>query len=170
MPHDAASITKTPHMKLKPLTFLLSLLTLISCTSFQNEGNSNTSDSASSQEETAESLELHGVYFENLLDGDYIRSPAVIKMGVSGMDVEPAGTVTEGMGHHHIIVDGGYVGKDLPVANDATHFDYGKGQTSDTLALSRGRHTLTLQFANGVHSSYGADWSRTISVTVVQSN
>ena len=49
---------------------------------------------------------------------------------------------------------------------DATHIHFGKGQTVDTLALTPGTHTLTLQFANGVHESYGKDWSKTITVEV----
>jgi hypothetical protein len=54
------------------------------------------------------------------------------------------------------------------VMKDSTHLHFGKGQTVDTLKLSPGTHTLTLQFADGTHMSYGKDWSSTITITVKQ--
>ena len=55
-------------------------------------------------------------------------------------------------------------GETIP-ANE-THIHYGKGQTEATIELSPGKHTLTLQFANGIHQSYGEAWSKTITVNV----
>lgn len=107
-----------------------------------------------------------GVYFVNLTDGANVKSPLYVQMGVKGMDVEPAGKIDEGKGHHHIIIDGNFVEKGQMVPKDETHLHFGKGQTSDTLKLSEGSHTLTLQFANGAHESYGKDWSKTITVNV----
>ena len=49
---------------------------------------------------------------------------------------------------------------------DRTHIHFGGGQTEADVELTPGEHTLTLQFANGMHQSYGADWSKTITVTV----
>jgi hypothetical protein len=72
----------------------------------------------------------------------------------------------EGKGHHHLIIDGSYISKGMMVPKDATHLHFGKGQIADTIALAPGTHTLTLQFANGVHESYGKDWSKTITVEV----
>jgi hypothetical protein len=89
-------------------------------------------------------------------------------MGVHGMSVEPAGKVSVGKGHHHIIIDGAFIENGQTVPMDKTHLHFGKGQTTDTLKLNPGRHTLTLQFANGVHDSYGKDWSKTISITVLE--
>lgn len=107
-----------------------------------------------------------GVFFVNLKDGDVVKSPVVVEMGVKGMEVEPAGNLNEGKGHHHIIIDGGFIEKGTMVAKDETHLHYGGGQTSDSLILSPGEHTLTMQFADGLHQSYGEDLSTTISVTV----
>ena len=87
-------------------------------------------------------------------------------MGVKGMVIEPAGKIVEGKGHHHIIIDGSYIEKGQMVPKDETHLHYGKGQTSDTLKLNPGKHTLTLQFGNGVHESYGKYWSNTVTVDV----
>lgn len=52
-----------------------------------------------------------GVYFVNLKDSDHVKSPIIIKMGVQGMEVEPAGKLNEGKGHHHLIIDGSYIEK-----------------------------------------------------------
>jgi hypothetical protein len=124
----------------------------------------------SSQEQTTTttttSSSKNGVYFANLKEGDQVKSPVVVEMGINGMEVEAAGAMNEGKGHHHIIVDGSFEPKGTMVPKDETHLHYGQGQTSDTLALTPGKHTLTLQFANGMHQSYGEEWSKTITIMV----
>ncbi|WP_420386806.1 DUF4399 domain-containing protein [Roseivirga sp.] len=108
-----------------------------------------------------------GVYFENLTDGQEVSSTVLVEMGVKGMDVEPAGEVHKGKGHHHIIIDGGFMKTGETIPADKTHIHYGKGQTEATIELTPGKHTLTLQFANGLHQSYGEAWSKTITVNVI---
>ena len=49
---------------------------------------------------------------------------------------------------------------------DAQHLHYGKGDTIVTLDLPAGQHQLTLQFANGMHMSYGEQFSKTINIYV----
>ncbi len=107
-----------------------------------------------------------GVFFENLEDGQTVSSPVLVKMGVNGMEVKPAGEIVKGTGHHHIIVDGSWLktGEAVP-AND-TNIHFGKGQIEHSLELTPGEHTITLQFANGAHQSYGEAWSKTITVNV----
>jgi len=107
-----------------------------------------------------------GLYFQNLKDGDTVDPSFIVEMGVNGMDIEPAGPVNAGKGHHHIIVDGSFIAAGQPVPADATHIHFGKGQTETLLKLEPGKHTLTLQFADGVHTSYGEKWSKTIMVNV----
>ncbi len=109
-----------------------------------------------------------GVYFVNLKNGDTVTSPVIVQMGVKGMSVEPAGVYNAGKGHHHLIIDGSFTEKGQMVMKDSTHLHFGKGQTADTLKLSPGQHSLTLQFADGMHRSYGKDWSNTITITVKQ--
>lgn len=121
---------------------------------------------ACEQTKKVDSEDSYGVFFENLKDRDTVTSPVVIKMGIKGMEVEPAGNLNPGRGHHHLIVDGSFIEKGKVVTKDETHFHFGKGQTIDTLQLSPGSHTLTLQFADGMHQSYGQDWSYTIDVFV----
>ncbi len=106
------------------------------------------------------------VYFKGIDDGDVVSSPLTVKMGVCGMDVQKAGEVVEGTGHHHLIVDGDCVAKGETVPKDANHKHFGGGQTEATLNLEPGDHTLTLQFANGIHASYGKEMCRSVKITV----
>jgi len=106
-------------------------------------------------------------------DGATVRGPledgAVsvhVEMGVEGMQVQPAGEVEAGTGHHHIIIDGDGVAMGEAVPNDETHLHFGGGQTETDVALTPGEHTLRLQFADGLHRSYGPSMSTAISITV----
>jgi len=107
-----------------------------------------------------------GVSFLSPKAGETVTSPVKVVMGVAGMTVEPAGELHEGKGHHHIVIDGGAIPKGTVVPADSLNIHFGKGQTETTLDLSAGKHTLTLQFADGLHQSYGEEWSKTIEVTV----
>ena len=91
------------------------------------------------------------VYISNLEEGSEISSPVTIQMGVEGMEVEPAGEVSEGKGHHHIIIDGSFIPMGQVVPADAHNIHYGDGRTETELELTPGPHTLTLQFADGFH-------------------
>jgi hypothetical protein len=106
------------------------------------------------------------VFFIEPATGSTVASPVAIKMGVEGMTVSPAGTVAAGTGHHHLIIDGkpGALGEVVPA--DDTHIHFGKGQTDASIALPPGPHTLTLQFADGMHRSYGPTMSSMVQITV----
>ena len=99
-------------------------------------------------------------------DGATVSSPFKVRFGVSGMSVAPAGEVVADSGHHHLIIDGGPVpaGEVVPATPTSLHF--GKAQTETELTLPPGKHTLTAQFANGAHQSYGPAMSQTITITV----
>ena len=99
-------------------------------------------------------------------DGAKVRSPFKVKMSVSGIAIEPAGPPKAGTGHHHLIIDGGPEKEGTAVPADGSHLHFGKGQTEAELNLNPGKHTITAQFADGVHRSYGAALSHTITVTV----
>ena len=45
------------------------------------------------------------VFFKWPKDGSSVASPVFIDMGVEGMQIEPAGVVKEGYGHHHILIN-----------------------------------------------------------------
>lgn len=106
------------------------------------------------------------VFFVNLQDGDEVKSPVKIVMGLEGMEVEPAGELNEGKGHHHIVINGNPVERGAVVPTDDNNIHYGKGQTEAELELQPGNYSLTLQFADGFHQSYGPDLSATVNITV----
>jgi len=107
------------------------------------------------------------VYFESPRDNATVTSPFKVKFGLEGMKIAPLGDMTDKTGHHHLIIDGSVVkpGESVPV--DDRHLHFGKGQTETEITLAPGKHTLTLQFGNGAHQSYGTSMSNTITVNVV---
>ncbi|ANW50518.1 Rod shape-determining protein RodA [Burkholderia pseudomallei] len=107
------------------------------------------------------------VYFVEPADGASVSSPVHVKFGLEGdIVLRPAGDMTPHTGHHHLLIDGKPVARgDVIPANDhSLHF--GKPQTETEVKLSPGRHTLTLQFGDGAHRSYGPEMSQTITVNV----
>eukprot|EP00193_Tetraselmis_chui_P001191 CAMPEP_0177752858 /NCGR_PEP_ID=MMETSP0491_2-20121128/1141_1 /TAXON_ID=63592 /ORGANISM="Tetraselmis chuii, Strain PLY429" /LENGTH=191 /DNA_ID=CAMNT_0019268085 /DNA_START=85 /DNA_END=660 /DNA_ORIENTATION=+ len=108
-----------------------------------------------------------GVSFTNPKAGATVSSPFTVQMQVSGLELRPASEgLQPGSGHHHLIVDGPPPAEGVAVPFDTTHFHYGKAQTEASLVLPPGKHTLTLQFADATHVSYGPKFSKTITVTV----
>lgn len=107
-----------------------------------------------------------GVDFGNLKDGDTVSTTFKVTFEVSGKTIKPAGTEEDGTGHHHIIIDDTFVAAGTTVPADATHIHFGKGQTETELTLTPGKYTLTLQFADYAHRSFGGKWSKTITVNV----
>ena len=106
------------------------------------------------------------VFFKNIQTGAILTSPFLVEMGVEGMGVEPAGKVNDLMGHHHIIINSNFIADGDIVPADAKHIHFGGGQTEYQLDLESGNYSLTLQFADGLHQSYGEGMSKTINVTV----
>lgn len=106
------------------------------------------------------------VYFGNLEDGQTVTSPVKIEFRVDGMQVEPAAELHENKGHHHLIINGSFLKRGTVVPADSVNIHYGKGQTETEIDLPKGEHTLTLQFADGYHQSYGQQMSSSIKVVV----
>jgi hypothetical protein len=127
--------------------YVMSILFLISCTNSKTE-------------------KTQGVSFLNIQDGDTIQSPFLLQMGVEGMVLEPKGAPNPGHGHHHLIVNDGPIDAGLVIIADEQHIHYGGGQSEDSVSLSPGTYDLTLQFADGMHVSYGEEWAETIQVTI----
>ena len=107
-----------------------------------------------------------GVAFLEPKNGATVTNPVHLKFAVSGMSVAPAGKLVDGTGHHHLLIDSKPLpkGEVVPASDRAIH--YGKGQTETDVTLPPGDHTLTLQFADGAHRSYGPEWSQTVKVHV----
>lgn len=110
------------------------------------------------------------VYFKNLEDGQSVSSPLHIEFGVDNMTVvkkAPDGEIAEGLGHHHLLIDAGdSIPSGTVIPDDSTHIHYGGAQTEATVELTPGKHTLTLQFGDAIHRSYGAPLAATITVEV----
>ena len=54
----------------------------------------------------------------------------------------------------------------MAIPFDEKHLHYGKGQTSVDVEVPKGKHTLTIQFANANHESYGPEWAKDVVVEI----
>lgn len=107
------------------------------------------------------------VFFKNLKDGDMVSSPLKVEMGTDVIKIDTAGPLVAGSGHHHLLIDvKDAIAEGTVVPKDSAHLHFGKGQTETELKLAPGKHTLTLQFADGLHRSYGSKLSAMITVNV----
>ena len=106
------------------------------------------------------------VFFAEPKDGAEINGPVKVVMVVEGIKIQPAGEVVEGTGHHHILINQDFFPAGQVIPTDDTHRHFGKGDTEAVLDLPPGDYKLTLQFADGLHRSYGKDLSATINIKV----
>ena len=106
------------------------------------------------------------VFFLEPKDGATINGPVKVVMGLEGMQIKPAGEVVEGTGHHHILINQDFMSPGQVIPTDDSHRHFGKGQTEAILELPPGDYKLTLQFADGLHRSYGKELSATINIKV----
>jgi hypothetical protein len=106
------------------------------------------------------------IHFVKPTDGEVVPATFPVEFAVDGMEVAKAGVMKKGTGHHHLIIDGKPVKKGQVVPKDDTHKHFGDAATTTSLTLAPGKHTLTLQFADGSHISYGDDYASTITVEV----
>jgi hypothetical protein len=91
------------------------------------------------------------VYFIGLADGAVVASPLVVRFGLMGMGVAPAGVQQVGTGHHHLLIDTELADPSLPVPSDENHRHFGGGQTEVVVELSPGKHTLQLVLGDHLH-------------------
>ncbi|TRU10735.1 MAG: DUF4399 domain-containing protein [Microcystis aeruginosa Ma_MB_F_20061100_S19] len=106
------------------------------------------------------------VDFAEPKDGEVVSSPFKVKFTVEGMTVAPAGTKTPDTGHHHLLINAENIKAGEVIPADEKHLHFGKGQTETIVTLPPGKYKLTLQFANGLHESYGEAMSKSIEVEV----
>lgn len=109
------------------------------------------------------------VYLISPVDGASVKDPVVVRFGLKGMGVAPAGIKMDNTGHHHLFVD-----TELPsdmhqpigvVENKIIHF--GMGQTETTVTLAPGKHTLQLLVGDYLHVPNAKPVSSTkITITV----
>lgn len=90
------------------------------------------------------------VYFINLIDGQKIKSPYLVQLGLtSEMGIAPALADWPDTGHHHIIIDSTITNMNKSISNKHVHL--GKGQTEILLKLASGKHTIQIFFGDYSH-------------------
>jgi hypothetical protein len=108
-----------------------------------------------------------GVRFVEPLDGAAVPASFSAVMSAGELEVQPAGTMTPGTGHMHILVDAQLLGAGEVIPGDEQHRHYGDGSLTAALELPPGEHVLRLQFADGAHRAYaGAGCHDEIRVSV----
>jgi hypothetical protein len=110
------------------------------------------------------------VYFITPTSGEQLTSPLVVRFGLEGMGVAPAGVPKGETGHHHLVVDASLPPLNLPVPKSDHYRHFGKGQTEVSLELAPGEHTLQLLLADHLHIPHEPPVvSEQISITIVES-
>ncbi|MQA19603.1 DUF4399 domain-containing protein [Rugamonas sp. FT103W] len=115
---------------------------------------------------SAAAFAQQSVSFVEPADGATVTSPFKVKFAVTGMEVKPAGDMTANTGHHHLLINAAPVKAGEVVPADEHHIHFGKGQTETEVKLAPGTYVLSMQFANGLHQSYGPGMAKDIKITV----
>lgn len=107
------------------------------------------------------------VYFIEPQNGASISGPVVVKMGLAGMGVAPAGIEYANTGHHHILINEPSYDAGAPLAMTDQIRHFGGGQTEASLALPPGTYRLRLVLADRLHIVHNPPvMSDVITVTV----
>lgn len=109
------------------------------------------------------------VYFIAPQDGATVHGPVIVRFGLKGMGIAPAGIKFDNTGHHHLLIDTDIselnLDAPMPATDKILHF--GKGQTETSLTLAPGKHTLQLVFADYLHTAFDPPLhSKKITITV----
>lgn len=88
-------------------------------------------------------------YIISPADGATVSSPVLVRFGLHGMGVAPAGVEREKTGHHHLLIDRGLPDMNAPMDKEIMHF--GGGQTETSIELEPGQHTLQLLLGDHAH-------------------
>ena len=79
-------------------------------------------------------------------------SSVTITLEVSGLTIAPAGTMDEGTGHHHLMVDRDLPVGGLPIPTFRGQVHLGGGQTEYVIeGLDVGEHIVIAVVGNGTH-------------------
>ncbi|MEO5811254.1 MAG: DUF4399 domain-containing protein, partial [Rhodanobacter sp.] len=66
------------------------------------------------------------LYIISPKDGETVGAEVTVRFGLRGMGVSPAGTMKEGTGHHHLLVDADALpALDRPIPADDQHKHFG---------------------------------------------
>jgi hypothetical protein len=110
------------------------------------------------------------VYIQSPADGAEVTSPFVVRFGLRGMGVAPAGITAADTGHHHLLIDLDTLppdGEPMPSTDQLRHF--GAGQTETELDLPPGVHSLQLALGDALHIPHLPPVrSEKITITVIE--
>ena len=104
-------------------------------------------------------------------DDAVVTSPVLVKMGIDGFGITPAGTKGKRRhtaGHHHVLIDLEQLpDMDEPIPPDAIHVHLDGGETEVLLELSPGEHSLQLLLGDEEHEPHAPPLiSKKIRITV----
>ena len=89
-------------------------------------------------------------YFVDLKDGDNVKSPLLVRFGLTEqMGIAPALADWPDTGHFHLIIDSKPPNPDRPISNKHLHLH--KGQTEAIVELKQGKHTLQIVMGDYSH-------------------
>jgi hypothetical protein len=91
------------------------------------------------------------VYLVYPKNGGVVAPETVVRFGLVGMGVAPAGVEKANTGHHHLLIDTPLPTMDEPIPNDFNHLHFGLGQTEAKVKLPLGTHTLQLLLGDENH-------------------
>ena len=107
------------------------------------------------------------VYVISPSTGETVSSPVLVRFGLSGMGVAPAGVAFPNTGHHHVLVDAPLPPFDQPIPADKQHIHFGAGLTEAKIELPPGSHTLQLLLGDLNHVPHDPPvYSEPITITV----
>ena len=108
------------------------------------------------------------IFIISPLDKEVVSNPVKIIFGITNMTVAPAGIKKELSGHHHLIINANMLPNlSRPIPSDEKHLHFGKGQTSASVDLKSGAHTLQLIFGDYMHIPHDKPLiSKKITITV----
>ena len=106
------------------------------------------------------------VYFINIKDGQILKSPFLVKFGLTGeMGIAPALADWPDTGHHHLIINAPPPNENKAISKKQLHLH--KGQTELTIKLPPGKHTLQAVLGDYSHIPHDPPvMSEVITVTV----
>lgn len=156
-------------MKYRHALAILAATTLVQACSGGEQPAAEAPAAAESAPAETQSATAPRVFIVSPENGATVTSPVTLEFGIEGFAVAPAGTYEEGTGHHHLLIDTELPPLDAPIPADDNHVHFGKGQTSTTLELAPGEHTLQLLLGDGNHVPHStALISDPIVITVVE--
>ncbi len=121
-----------------------------------------------SSEVAAPPAQMPRTYIVSPVDGATVPTTFKVVFGLDGMGVAPAGTVKDGTGHHHLLINVDTLpdmSRPLPATEQIIHF--GGGQTETVVTLAPGKHTLQLLLGDYAHIPVGEEMlSPKITITV----